>query len=182
MRARTPPAPVPARKGTLAQAPTPMRVRGLRPRTFPAMSGVPKLYAKAQLSRRKRVADGEDAAMARRRKKRTLKPRLPARVRTKRRKGKQKSEQRPEPVGRGLVVGGTGTTRSGVLALLGGTLLLSGASAGALVRRSGHAVRRAHTKARRARPIVQAEPAPVIPLRAPEPPVDAVHDFPDVVG
>ena len=82
----------------------------------------------------------------------------------------------------GLLVGGTGTTIIGVLALLVGTLLLSGASAGALVRRSGHAVRRAHTKARRARPIVQAEPAPVIPLRAPEPPVDAVHDFPDVVG
>jgi DNA segregation ATPase FtsK/SpoIIIE, S-DNA-T family len=215
--------------------------------------------------------------MARRRKKRTLKPRLPARVRTKRRKGKQKSEQQHELIGLGLValgiflasilylgwgggmvgewvaygftgtigaaayvapvaltaigalmvarsalidvrpfrtglavtsfgllaalgtghggaigsglqdlfgllVGGTGTTIIGVLALLVGTLLLSGASAGALVRRSGHAVRRAHTKARRARPIVQAEPAPVIPLRAPEPPVDAVHDFPDVVG
>src|SRR5947199_983091 len=216
--------------------------------------------------------------MARRRKKRTLKPRLPARVRTKRRKGKQqKSEQQHELIGLGLValgiflasilylgwgggmvgewiayvvtgaigaaayvapialttvgalmvarsalidvrpfrtglavtsfgllaalgaghggaigsglqdlfgllVGGTGTTIIGVLALLVGTLLLSGASAGALVRRSGHAVRRAHTKARRARPILEAAPAPVIPLRAPEPPVDAVHDFPDVVG
>jgi len=30
--------------------------------------------------------------------------------------------------------------------------------------------------------MVEAEPAPVIPLRAAEPPVDAVHDFPDVVG
>src|SRR5437870_1828756 len=215
--------------------------------------------------------------MARRRKKRTLKPRLPARVRTKRRKGKPKSEQQHELIGLGLVafgvflasilylgwgggmvgawitlgftgmigaaayaapvaltivgalmvarsalidvrpfrtglvvtsfgllaalgsghggaigsglqdlfgllVGATGTTIIGALALLVGTLLLSGASAGALVRRSGHAVRRAHTKARRARPILEAEPAPVIPLRAPEPPVDAVHDFPDVVG
>jgi S-DNA-T family DNA segregation ATPase FtsK/SpoIIIE len=82
----------------------------------------------------------------------------------------------------GLLVGATGTTIIGVLALLIGTLLLSGASAGALVRRSGHAVRRAHTKARRARPIVETEPAPVIPLRVPEAPVDAVSDFPDVVG
>jgi S-DNA-T family DNA segregation ATPase FtsK/SpoIIIE len=83
----------------------------------------------------------------------------------------------------GLLVGGTGTTLVGVLALIVGTLLLSGASAGALVRRSGHAVRRAHHRARRARPVVvNAEPAPVIPLRPHEPPVDAVHDFPDVVG
>jgi S-DNA-T family DNA segregation ATPase FtsK/SpoIIIE len=215
--------------------------------------------------------------MARRRKQRTLKPRLPARVRTKRRKTKHKSEQTHELIGLGLValgiflasilylswgggmvgewiafaftgaigaaayvapvaltavgalmvarsalidvrpfrtglvvtsfgllaalgsshggaigsglqdlfgllVGATGTTIIGVLALLIGTLLLSGASAGALVRRSGHAVRRAHTKARRARPIVETEPAPVIPLRVPEAPVDAVSDFPDVVG
>jgi DNA segregation ATPase FtsK/SpoIIIE, S-DNA-T family len=83
----------------------------------------------------------------------------------------------------GLLVGSTGTTIIGVLALIVGTLLLSGASAGALVRRSGHAVRRAHTRARRALPAeAVAPPAPVIPLRALEPPVDAVHDFPDVVG
>jgi DNA segregation ATPase FtsK/SpoIIIE, S-DNA-T family len=83
----------------------------------------------------------------------------------------------------GLLVGSTGTTIIGVLALVIGTLLLSGASAGALVRRSGHAVRRAHTRARRAAapPAPAARPAPVIPLRAPEPPVDAVQDFPEVV-
>ena len=52
----------------------------------------------------------------------------------------------------GLLVGSTGTTIIGVLALVIGALLLSGASAGALVRRSGHAVRRAHDRARRARP------------------------------
>ena len=215
--------------------------------------------------------------MARRKKRRTLKPRLPARVRTKRRKAKTKSQQHPELIGLGLValgaflasilylgwgggmvggwitdgftaaigaatyvapvafvvvgalmvarsalvdvspfrtglavtsfgllaalgsshggavgrglqgmfgllVGGTGTTIIGVLALVIGALLLSGASAGALVRRSGHAVRRAHGRARRARPLEQVEPAPVIPLRALEPPVDVVHDFPDVVG
>src|ERR671934_1032064 len=86
----------------------------------------------------------------------------------------------------GLLLGGTGTTILGVLALVVGALLLTGASAGALVRRSGHAVKRAHSRARRARPAEPSEPsalpARVIPLRAPEPPVDAVHDFPDVVG
>jgi DNA segregation ATPase FtsK/SpoIIIE, S-DNA-T family len=85
----------------------------------------------------------------------------------------------------GLLLGSTGTTIVGALALLIGLLLLSGASAGALVRRSGHAVKRAHTKARQARVTASEpalEPAPVIPLRPHEPPVDAVHDFPDVVG
>jgi DNA segregation ATPase FtsK/SpoIIIE, S-DNA-T family len=85
----------------------------------------------------------------------------------------------------GLLLGSTGTTIVGALALLIGLLLLSGASAGALVRRSGHAVKRAHSKARQARAVSaepELEPAPVIPLRPHEPPVDAVHDFPDVVG
>jgi S-DNA-T family DNA segregation ATPase FtsK/SpoIIIE len=85
----------------------------------------------------------------------------------------------------GLLLGSTGTTIVGALALLIGLLLLSGASAGALVRRSGHAVKRAHTKARQARAVAPEsalEPATVIPLRPHEPPVDAVHDFPDVVG
>ncbi len=82
----------------------------------------------------------------------------------------------------GMLVGSTGTTIIGVFALVVGALLLSGASAGALVRRSGHAVRRAHSRARRATPIEDLEPASVIPLRGHEPPVDAVHDFPDVVG
>jgi DNA segregation ATPase FtsK/SpoIIIE, S-DNA-T family len=82
----------------------------------------------------------------------------------------------------GMLIGGTGTTIVGVLALVVGSLLLSGASAGALVRRSGHAVKRAHSRARRAIPLEDADHAPVIPLRALEPPVDVVHDFPDVVG
>jgi len=84
----------------------------------------------------------------------------------------------------GLLLGSTGTTIVGVLALVIGTLLLSGASAGALVRGSGHAVKRAHTRARRALPAESlTRPAPVIPIRTTtEPPVDAVHDYPDVVG
>jgi DNA segregation ATPase FtsK/SpoIIIE, S-DNA-T family len=215
--------------------------------------------------------------MARKRKKRTLRPRLPSRVKKRTRKGKQKSQQHLELIGLGLValgvflasvlylgwsggmaggwiadvftatigaaayaapvtfltVGGlmvarsalvdvrpfrtglvvttfgllttlgsgnggalgrgleklfgtllgtTGSTLVGVLALVIGSLLLSGASAGALVRRSGHAVRRAHTRARRAHPVADTPPAPVIPLRPHEPPVDVVHDFPDVIG
>src|SRR6059058_666318 len=52
----------------------------------------------------------------------------------------------------GLLLGNTGTTIVGVFALVIGALLLSGASAGALVRGSGHAVKRAHARARNARP------------------------------
>jgi DNA segregation ATPase FtsK/SpoIIIE, S-DNA-T family len=83
----------------------------------------------------------------------------------------------------GLLLGSTGTTIVGVLALVVGALLLTGASAGAIVRRSGHAVKRAHSRARGATvPLEGAPPTNVIPLRSPEPPVDVVHDFPDVVG
>jgi DNA segregation ATPase FtsK/SpoIIIE, S-DNA-T family len=85
----------------------------------------------------------------------------------------------------GTLLGTTGTTILGVLALVIGVLLLTGASAGALVRRSGHAVKRAHKRARRARqyePAPAPPPAPVIPLHKHEPPVDAVHEYPDVVG
>jgi S-DNA-T family DNA segregation ATPase FtsK/SpoIIIE len=83
----------------------------------------------------------------------------------------------------GLLLGATGTTILGALALVIGALLLSGASAGALVRRSGHAVKRAHHRARRARTYeLLPDPAPVIPLRRQETLVDAVHDYPDVVG
>src|SRR6185312_15801870 len=81
-----------------------------------------------------------------------------------------------------LVVGALMVARSSIADVIG-ALLLSGASAGALVRRSGHAVRRAHDRARRARPEDDhVEPATVIPFRSLEPPVDVVHDFPDVVG
>jgi len=88
-------------------------------------------------------------------------------------------------LGRGLgwalgeAVGRTGTTILGVLALLVGGLLVSGASAGALLRRSGRAVRAAGVGARRRlerpAPIAVAAAAPLPAL------VDAVQDFPDVV-
>ena len=87
--------------------------------------------------------------------------------------------------GLGLALGDTGVAIVGVSALLAGALLLTGASAGAIVRRSGRAV---HTAARRS--LHRRPSAP--PLRviegdglAPEPqapPVDVVNAFPDIVS
>jgi S-DNA-T family DNA segregation ATPase FtsK/SpoIIIE len=88
----------------------------------------------------------------------------------------------------GTLIGRIGTVIAGSTLVLAGVLLLSGASVGALVQRSGGAVRRAHTAARsraeRRRPPADGPLAPAIPLRRQEvhPPVDAVSDFPDVVG
>jgi S-DNA-T family DNA segregation ATPase FtsK/SpoIIIE len=86
-------------------------------------------------------------------------------------------------------VGTTGSTILGVVLTLVGTLLLTGASLGAIVRRSGRAVRTASTRVRQpvaARKV--AEPTldgPVIlsdPSLPPEPPVDVTQDFPDIVS
>jgi DNA segregation ATPase FtsK/SpoIIIE, S-DNA-T family len=92
-------------------------------------------------------------------------------------------------VGGGLetLLGSTGAMLVGLTALLAGGLMLSGASYGALLRRSGHAMRRAHGAARRSleRPArVDAAPADDHRLLAPvhEAPVDVVHDYPDVIS
>ncbi|HUY72080.1 MAG TPA: DNA translocase FtsK, partial [Gaiellaceae bacterium] len=87
-------------------------------------------------------------------------------------------------------VGSTGSTILGILATLVGVLFLTGASLGALVRRSGNAVREASTRvrqeraARPSRPV--AEPAHELisfhPLEKVEAPVDAVQDYPDIVS
>jgi DNA segregation ATPase FtsK/SpoIIIE, S-DNA-T family len=86
----------------------------------------------------------------------------------------------------GTLVGRTGLLIAGLTALTAGVLLLSGASVGALLRRSGPAVRRARTAARQTfdRAPRRDEPVPPpLPLRPrTEPPVDAVSDFPEVVG
>ncbi len=74
---------------------------------------------------------------------------------------------------------GPGATILGMLALVVGTLLLTGASAGAILRRSGHAVRSA-ARRRSQRATASPRPEPE-PLRH-EPPVDAVASYPDVVG
>jgi S-DNA-T family DNA segregation ATPase FtsK/SpoIIIE len=90
--------------------------------------------------------------------------------------------------GAGVALGATGSTLLGVLLLVAGSLLLSGASLGALLRRSGRglhvAARRARARRRqtggshRAGSVTTAVPAP-----APQgPPVDGVEAYPDVVG
>ena len=86
------------------------------------------------------------------------------------------------------LLGSTGATIVGVTTLAVGILLLTGASLGAFLRRSGHAVRRAHGHARKLRtrsarvepPAAAVVPLPV--LHAVEPPVDVEHDYPDVVS
>ncbi len=90
-------------------------------------------------------------------------------------------------VAKGL--GTTGAATIGVLLTLTGVLFLTGASLGAIVRRSGHAVRRASTRVRREpRPapasdgVAPAEPRLVSPPPPPEPPVDVAHDYPDLVS
>jgi len=92
----------------------------------------------------------------------------------------------------GVAIGATGSTILGALLLLVGGLLLSGASLGAILRRSHHQVRRAATatRARRSRELadswdeaaitagVAASPA----TRGKKPVLDAEEAYPDVVG
>jgi S-DNA-T family DNA segregation ATPase FtsK/SpoIIIE len=84
----------------------------------------------------------------------------------------------------GGLIGATGQALVGITTLLAGALLVTGASAGAVLRRSGHAVRRAGSAARRARqPVPVPAAPPVADLKPPvRPPVDAASAFPDVVG
>jgi len=85
------------------------------------------------------------------------------------------------------VLGETGALIVGVALLIAGTLLFTGASAGALLRRSGAAVRLAGSAARRtfdvresfARDPESDEAPPFEPRRAP---VDVVAQYPDVVA
>ena len=89
-----------------------------------------------------------------------------------------------EALGGGLakLLGGTGSLLVGVTALLAGGLLLSGASYGALLRRSHHAVRRAVARPRESARIATKSVAAPPPALVHEPPVDVVHDYPDVVS
>jgi len=90
----------------------------------------------------------------------------------------------------GVAIGATGSTILGILLLLVGSLLLSGASLGAILRRSGHQVRHhvAQQRGRRRRPAPAeietwddpvASVSPVTAKKAP--PVDAERAFPDVI-
>src|SRR6478672_9765213 len=87
----------------------------------------------------------------------------------------------------GRLLGTTGTRLLGVFVLIAGVLLVSGASAGAILRRSGHAMRRA-ARARPSRRAAAVAPPPlpeeadsVVPA-AVAPPIDGVEEFPDVVS
>ncbi len=86
----------------------------------------------------------------------------------------------------GRPIGSTGTHILGVFLLVAGALLVSGASAGAILRRSAHSVRGAARRParRRMRPEpapVEVAPPPMVSAAAP-PPVDGVEAFPDVVA
>jgi S-DNA-T family DNA segregation ATPase FtsK/SpoIIIE len=88
------------------------------------------------------------------------------------------------------LIGETGAAIVGGALLLAGALLVSGASTGAILRRTGHVVRSAGTGARRALDWVSSESQTdesVLPLPEPEvaPPrrlLDGAEAFPDVVG
>jgi len=87
----------------------------------------------------------------------------------------------------GIAIGATGSLLLGVLLMLVGSLLLSGASLGALLRRSGRGLHLAARKARSGSNTTgtryrneSVTPSPSAPSLTP--PVDAVSAFPDVVG
>jgi S-DNA-T family DNA segregation ATPase FtsK/SpoIIIE len=79
-----------------------------------------------------------------------------------------------------FLVGNTGARIVGILLVTAGTLLLTGASAGAILRRTHHTIRRSFDRPAR---IDAWETTPMAPQPQPTlPPVDAEHDFPDVVS
>ena len=77
-----------------------------------------------------------------------------------------------------LALGTTGATILGVLLTISGVLFLTGASLGAILRRSGHVMHRAHAHVTRER--VRPEPVSEEYVHH-EPPVDVKHDYPDLV-
>ncbi len=81
-------------------------------------------------------------------------------------------------------LGTTGATILGVLLTVAGALFLTGASLGAIVRRTGHAVRVAHRRVTSARPeALDPEPVPLRDVSPPRPPpVDVKQDYPDLVS
>ena len=89
--------------------------------------------------------------------------------------------------GLALAIGSTGVAIAGILTLLVGGLLITGASAGAMLRSSGRAVRHAARSRmpRRPEPRLQviegAAPLPGPPQPV-APPVDVVNEFPDIVS
>jgi len=84
----------------------------------------------------------------------------------------------------GVAIGATGSLLLGSVLILAGSLLLSGASLGAILRRSGHSLHRAATRARTSQAGGSHRDVSVTTSQQPRvhtPPVDAVASFPDVV-
>ncbi|MFL5954882.1 MAG: DNA translocase FtsK, partial [Gaiellaceae bacterium] len=79
-----------------------------------------------------------------------------------------------------LGLGTTGATILGVLLTIAGLLVLTGASLGAILRRTGHVARRAHERVR-TRPNLIRQENQIREPRPLEPPVDVKHDYPDLV-
>src|SRR5438045_3284277 len=93
-----------------------------------------------------------------------------------------RTTRRTRRTARAAPTGASGSTILGILLLLVGGLLLSGASLGAVLRRSGHQVH-AHVKGRRSRrpAVVEDEPPPKPARTRSKPVVDAEEAYPDVV-
>jgi S-DNA-T family DNA segregation ATPase FtsK/SpoIIIE len=87
--------------------------------------------------------------------------------------------------GLGLALGSTGVAIVGVVALLAGALLVTGASAGAIIRSSGravhHAARRSFQRAAPPLRVIEGERA-LPPAQPQAPPIDVVSEFPDLVA
>jgi S-DNA-T family DNA segregation ATPase FtsK/SpoIIIE len=84
-----------------------------------------------------------------------------------------------------LGLGSSGATILGVLLVIAGVLFLTGASLGAILRRSGGAMRAAHTRVAERRERLAREPAAAPALDPPswhEPPIDVKQDYPDLVS
>jgi S-DNA-T family DNA segregation ATPase FtsK/SpoIIIE len=84
----------------------------------------------------------------------------------------------------GVAIGATGSLLLGSVLLLAGSLLLSGASLGAILRRSGSGLHGAAKKARERRREATEWPEPSresVPVAFHAPPVDGVSAYPDVV-
>jgi S-DNA-T family DNA segregation ATPase FtsK/SpoIIIE len=80
----------------------------------------------------------------------------------------------------GWLIGSTGVLILGVFTLFAGLLLLTGASVGAIVRRSHGAVQSVRRRAAELREQPLAQVIPLEPARNQPPLVDGVHDYPDL--
>jgi len=79
-----------------------------------------------------------------------------------------------------LGLGTSGATILGVLLTIAGALFLTGASLGAILRRTGRALRSVKPRNRVREP--NQVPVHDLPPAAPAPPVDVKHDYPDLVS